>query len=95
MGKRIALFTGTERDEYGMPAPIHFYGIFATEYKQDKKYVAVTRIAVSADTPSETEGTKLIKANSEEEAIGIAIEELRNYPSNRGLTLQSSTASMS
>jgi len=88
MEKRIVMFTGTEWDKYGMPALLHYYVILVKTYKQDNKYVVVTKIAVSEGAPVKTEDLKLIEAQSEEEAIKITIEELRKYPSNSGLTLQ-------
>ena len=88
MEKRLVMFTGKEWNEYGMPAIIHYYVILVKTYKQDNKYVVVTKIAVSEGTPVKTEGIKLIEAQSEEEAIKITIEELRKHPSNSGLTLQ-------
>lgn len=85
--KRIVIFSGIEQDEYGMPALIHYYVIFAKTYKQDDKYVVVTKIVGSEGRPDKTVGLELIKAQSEEEAINITIEKLKKYPSNSGLTL--------
>ena len=88
MEKRIALFIGTDKGEYGMPAPIHFYAIFASHYAADKTLIAVTTMTVSENTQSQNPPTRLIKAKSEEEAIELAIADLSNFPSNKGLTLQ-------
>jgi len=88
MEKRIAVFIGTDKDEYGMPAPIHFYAIFASQYTADNTLVAVTTITVSDNTQSQNPTTRLIKAKSEEKAIELVIEDLSSFQSNKGLTLQ-------
>lgn len=88
MEKKIVMFTGREWDKYGMPALFHYYVILVKTYRQDNKYVVVTKIVGSEGTEVKTEGLKLIEAQSEEEAINMTIEELKKDPSNSGLTFQ-------
>ena len=75
MEKRLVIFTGKEWDEYGMPAIIHYYVVLVKAYKQDNKYVVVTKIAISGGTPVKTEGIKL---------IGVIRDPLRSELAKKG-----------
>ena len=88
MEKRIVVFSGADRDQYGMPTPFHFYGVFASPYKENGQYIVVTKMAFSQGTPPETEGSKLVPAATEAEALNSVISELRNSPANKGLDMQ-------
>jgi len=87
MEKRVVMFTSREWDSYGMPVRMHYYIIFVKTYKQDDKYIVITKLGGSEGTSIETEGPELIEAQSEQEAINITIEKLKKHPSNIGLTL--------
>lgn len=88
MQKKVVVFSGTEQDQYGIPKPFHFYAIFVSQWKQDARYFVVSRLAMSSDTPGNTEGTELVEAQSEVAALAIAIEKLKATPGYGNLRMQ-------
>jgi len=90
MEKKIVVFSGSDIDQFGMPTPFHFYGVFASRYTENGIHVVVTKIAFSQGLLPDTERTKIVGATTELEALNSVIEELKNNPVNKGLTMQTS-----
>lgn len=88
MEKKIVIFSGSKQDQYGMPTPFHFYGVFASPYEKDNQYAVVIKVGVSQDVPGDTQETKLIQARSEKEALEAVIKELKEHPKNKGLRFE-------
>lgn len=90
MKKHIVIFSGSTQNEYGMPEPFYFYAVFISPYKQSKGYFAVSVFSVSRGTPEETQGTRLLEVESEEEALQVTLRQLKEHPLHKGLSVQES-----
>ena len=86
--KKCVVFYGKERETYGMPIPFRFYAIFVSHYSSNSNYLAVSTLGFLVTHRSETDGSTLVLATSEEDALELAIEKLRSHPSNTELTMQ-------
>ena len=71
-----------------MPIPFRFYAIFVSHYPSNSNYLAVSTLGFLVTHRSETDGSTLVLATSEEDALELAIEKLRSHPSNTELTMQ-------
>jgi hypothetical protein len=87
MEKKIVIFAGQDKDNYGMPHPFYLYGVFVSQRQIDQKY-NVTVMGLSEDTPAETLGSQIISAQSATEAVNKIIAELERHSKNNGLKKQ-------
>lgn len=88
MLKKLAVFSGSTQNEFGMPMPFHFYAIFVSQSQKHLSTCAVSVLAFSKSTPPETEFNRLYRDTSEEQALERAIDELKSHPGNSKLTFQ-------
>lgn len=88
MKSHVVTFWGTGRNEFGMPKPFHYYGIFVSPRDESHGYFNVSVLAMSSDSPSGVDGAKLIQATSEKDALDQTIRRLRDLPLHTGLETQ-------